>query len=222
MNGRTAYKLARKSIKGSFWGKRSMVAVRLPLSLADEPPPESLFKENHLEIKLPNGNYKTVAFHHVNGPKDSCKNSRNFTKYLEEPDKYYADRSNWWEGDYIITTKSPYDDTFNRETDLVEEGEMDEKSVTDYVNYKKWEDRYVHGINSWGYDQPPPSNPVLNAFHQAANWSKTTYGGVEGDNIYLVYSIKDKRIKKFAPHLSKAMKFAKKHNVRVRAFPAYL
>lgn len=221
MNSRTAYKLMLKCRRKNMWGTRSLVAVRLPLSLADEPPPESEFKEENVEIKLPNSNYKTIQICHVNGPRESEK-EWGHPRYLISSDRYCADRCEWWEGWYLITTKSLSDDSYNIDTDVIETGDLDEKSITDYAKYKKWEDKYIHGINSWDHKGSPVNNPVLKAFHEASFWAKTTYGGVEKDKIYIVYSVKLAYMKDFAPHLSKAMKIAKKHNIKVRAFPAYV
>lgn len=219
MNTRTVYKLLLKCRKSNFWGKRSLIAVRLPISLADETPPESEIKENFITIKLPNGNYKTTSIQRVNGSKEKDDTTAP-PRYLEQPDPYCQDRSEWWEGWYLVTTKDLSDETYNRDTDLLEKGDLEEKTIIDYAKYNQWENKYVHGTYSWGYDQEKITNPVLNAFHKAANWAKTTYGGVEGDKIYLVYSVKFSYMKKFAPLLSKAMKIAKKNKIKVRAFPA--
>lgn len=221
MNTRTAYKLLLKCRKQNFWGKRSLVAVRLPLFLADDPPPESKIKENFITIKLPNGNYKTTSIQRVNGPKEK-DDSEAPPRYLEQPDQYCKDRVEWWEGWYLVTTKDLSDESYDPKTDLLEKGDLDEKTILDYVKYNQWEQKYIHGVCSWGYEQERPSNPVLNAFHQAASWSKTTYGGVDGDKIYIVYSVKFSYMKRFAPLLSKAMKLSKKHNIKVRAFPAMI
>lgn len=223
MNARTARKLLRRGQTRNFWGRRSLVRVRVPL--CDIPEPYPPFDGSALGagdvflghfLRREGGRvYATTIDQWTGGaPADVSKafllkREPSLTNTLPEEPWF-----SWWEAVVCVYEEAAFDQWTGGTPfpDPVDQYDLDEETVGRYVAQRDWIHRHVVTF------EYPVGSP-LRALGRAANFAKTTYGAVAHGFLYLTYSVKyfqRDRADRFCSALASAFKRCKRAGLPLR------
>jgi hypothetical protein len=192
MNGKTIKKRLMRGRRIVFWGRRALLTVRLPLSLISEPEPPKW------------------------GPPEGEGWEEGWLGWFRETQVSEGETLTetwdvWESGARRISQTHPTGEKPTREGWVIEE--LPPEETEKFLAHKAWKDKYLHGIEG------STGNPVLDEFHRAGFWAKTTYTDVDGGFLYLTYSVKwfyPHHKYRFSADLHRAFRLARKHGVRVK------
>ena len=175
MNGRTIKKRLMKGRLRTFWGKRAFVTVRLPATLVPPEPPKS---------GPPGAHEKGSGWEELAGGtwvRETTQPDGSVLHEVWDIGHIYGGGEDWWEG--ITRTQTvPPGGSLNTEAWVTED--LPDEEIEKHVAYEEWRAKWLIGMEG------STGQPVLDAFHLAANAAKTTYPEIGNGFIYITYSVK--------------------------------
>lgn len=225
MNGKTTRKLFSRKRTRNFWGPRTYMTVRIPLTAIPEALPnegdEGLgdYVFGGLYERFDGERVYLTRFGKVSGgyPQKEQKRKVFFPSKIE--DDWYT----WYEA---YTNVYPKKEWYEYKRQIFESSEpgaakrptpievydLPEPLVRRLVDREYWHERYTHRFDY-------PEGYPLAYLGVAANYSKTQYSFVRGNYFYLTYSVKHmyrERAHEFCRALTRAFRRAKKAGIVLR------
>lgn len=206
MNARAIRKRLMRGRRGSFWGERAYLSVRLPRDVAGQSPPTFIpegFVSDGWEgsWKSPDG-LTTVHIGKAssNIPPEEIGDERRLFIQPSESDGWY----DFWSG--YISREVGRDEN---DRPVFEQSEVPEGWVARYKVWREWLDA-LHGYGV---------SPLMDAFVEAGQSAKSMEVGVSEDALTILYGVKwfyaDRKLR-FCADLSKAVRMAHSMGIRGR------
>lgn len=208
MNARAIRRRLMRCRVRSMWGSRAFLTVYLPASVLPEPPPPPFVP--------PGKGWRVGAFGWVRGPEM-------FTEYMEGACAYSGPefQAEYGIPDACVTASTSgdldwYQHLYVRYRRMGDDGRFADVPVPDawhlaWAAEYRYRDRYLIGRYT--------GSPVLDAFHEAAEWTEAVYPGVLPDGrVVLRYAVKwryPSYVRHFCADVKRAFDVAARHGVRV-------